>query len=83
MPPTLPFDLSYYEIRSTAGALNLTNWTSFDDQENGDPVGTAWEEAGGSSANILSETNFFGKTTLSSSSSAGLGFGFNIGGARI
>ena len=78
----IPFDLSYYEIRSSAGALNLANWISFDDQENGDPVGTGWEEAGGSSANILSETNLLSNTTLSTSSSVGLGFGFSIGGAQ-
>jgi hypothetical protein len=59
--------LGYYEIRSIGGALNTVGWNSLDDQENPDPVGTGWDEAASSSANILSEGNLLGQSTLAGS----------------
>lgn len=71
-----PQSLSYYELRSTSGALNLAGWNSFDDQESGDPVGVGWDEAGGSTANILSEGNLESQLTLAASGNAILGNAF-------
>ncbi len=80
---TAPIDLSYYEIRSNAGSLNPAGWNSLDDGEGGDPVGTGWDEAGGSSANILSEVNLTSLLSLAASGgSANLGLGFAAGGTQ-
>jgi hypothetical protein len=59
--------LGYYEIRSIGGSLNTGGWTSLDEGEGVDPVGTGWDEAGGSSANILSEGNLLGQSSLAGS----------------
>jgi hypothetical protein len=77
-----PIDLSYYEIRSTAGSLKLAGWTSLDDGEGGDPFGVGWDEAAGSSANILSEANLTSMLSVASGASVSLGTGFSIGGAQ-
>jgi hypothetical protein len=78
-----PIDLSYYEIRSASGVLNPAAWTSLDDAEGGDPVGTGWDEAGGSNATILSEGNLSSMLTLNGSGgSVGLGPAFTLGGAH-
>jgi hypothetical protein len=78
-----PFDLSYYEIRSAAGALNPAGWTSLDDAEGGDPFGTGWDEAVASSANVLSEGNLTSMSTLAGNGgTTSLGSGFTIGGAQ-
>src|SRR3990172_5190543 len=60
------FDMVYYEITSEEGSLRAgnENWTSFDDGEGGDPLGTEWDEAGGSGANALSEINLTGMPKL-------------------
>ncbi len=79
-PTDVALDINYYEIRSAMGALNLASWSSFDDGEGGDPVGAGWEEAGGSNANILSETRLFGVTSLSPTNTIGLGNAFSVGG---
>jgi hypothetical protein len=78
-----PIDLSYYEIRSASGVLNPAAWTSLDDAEGGDPVGTGWDEAGGSNATILSEGNLSSMLTLNGSGGAvSLGSAFTLGGAH-
>jgi len=74
--------LSYYELRSSTGALNPAGWVSLDDAEGGDPVGTGWDEAGGSNANILSEGNLTSATTLAAGASASLGSAFTTGAAQ-
>jgi hypothetical protein len=76
------FDLSYYEIRSPGGALNLGSWTSLDEAEGGDPLGTGWDEAVASNANILSEGNLQSMTTFAPDASTSLGNAFSIGGAE-
>jgi hypothetical protein len=68
-----PIDLKYYEIRSNSGAFDPIIWNSLDDQEGGDPIGTGWDEAGGSTANILSEYNFSGSRLMNPNSVAYLG----------
>jgi hypothetical protein len=74
------FDLSYYEIRSTAGSLSTTGWTSFDDANFGGA--NTWIEAGGSSANILSEASLTSMRSFAPGATAGLGAGFTSGGAQ-
>lgn len=76
------FDITYYQINSAAGSLNLASWNSLDDKEGGDPVGTGWDEAGGASSNILSEIRLEGITTLAPSASSSLGNAFSVGGAQ-
>jgi hypothetical protein len=77
-----PLAINYYEIRSATGALNLAGWNSFDDQEGTDPIGTGWDEAGGSSGSILSEVNLLSSTSLAAASSLGLGSAFTAGGTQ-
>lgn len=60
-------DIRYYEVRSASGAFDPIRWSSLDDQEGADSVGTGWDELGGSSANILSEFNFQGSTNFTPS----------------
>ena len=73
------FDLTHYEITSTAGGLSTAGWLSLDDQESDDPIGVGWEEAGGSSANVLAEVNLLSSTSLASGGSVRLGHAFNTG----
>jgi hypothetical protein len=80
---TIGFDVNYYEIRSTSGALNPTQWSSID----GDvPISeTSWEKAGGSNDVVLAETNLFGVQSFAPGppfSSASLGNAFDVGGAQ-
>jgi hypothetical protein len=75
-------DMSYYEIRSTAGSLNLGGWSSLDDAEGGDPVGTGWDEAPASTANLLSEVNLQSMSTFAPGGSASLGNAFSVGQAQ-
>jgi hypothetical protein len=51
----VPLSINYYEILSPGGALSTSGWTSFDDQEGGDPPAQGWDESGGVSANQLIE----------------------------
>ncbi|HEY4232872.1 MAG TPA: PEP-CTERM sorting domain-containing protein, partial [Lacipirellulaceae bacterium] len=76
---TQSFNMIYYEITSTAGSLVKANWTSFDSTEGGDPIGTGWDEAGGSGANVLSEINLNtnGQKTFGIGALANLGNIFN------
>jgi hypothetical protein len=74
-----PIDLKYYEIRSNSGAFDPIVWNSLDDQEGGDPVGTGWDQAGGSSASILSEYNLNSSRLMNPSDAAYLGKAFNVG----
>lgn len=78
---TISFDANYYEIRSAAGSLNPA-WAGLDGGEGGDPVGTGWDKAGGSTANILSEVNLTGVSTFNPGASAALGNGFIPGGTE-
>jgi PEP-CTERM motif len=75
-------DMKYYEIRSAGGALNVAGWNGLDQQEGSDPVGTGWDEAGGSSANILSEGNILATMTVADGSSLNLGRAFAMAGAQ-
>jgi hypothetical protein len=74
-----PFDMSYYEIRSTTGSLNVAGWMSLDDAEGGDPVGTGWDEALNSGASILSEVNLQSMRSFAPGNSVSLGNAFTVG----
>jgi len=76
------FDLSYYEVRSFAGSLNTSGWSSLDDAEAGDPLGTGWDEAPASNMNILSEVNLQTMSSLGPGNSASLGNAFTVGGTE-
>lgn len=76
------FDISYYEITSSAGSLSLAGWNSLDDKEGGDPVGIGWDEAGGVSNNVLSEIRLAGLTTVAPAATLGLGNAFSAGGTQ-
>jgi hypothetical protein len=78
---TVNFNMSYYEIRSTAGALN-PSWPGLDGAEGGDPVGTGWDKAGGSSTNILSEVNLASQSSFAPGATTSLGNGFTPGGTQ-
>lgn len=79
---TVDFSMDYYEIRSASGALAPASWAGLDGLEGNDPVGTGWDKAGGSSANILSEVNLEGDRSFTPGASASLGAGFAPGGAE-
>jgi hypothetical protein len=76
------FNMSYYQVTSPLGALNLGGWNSLDDQESGDPVGVGWDEAGGSSGLLISEGNLLGSRTLAPAAVANLGNAFDTAGAQ-
>ncbi len=67
------FDMNYYEVRSASGSLNIGagGWNSIDG--NVPASTTTWEKAGGSTANLISETNLLGMSTLNSSQNVGVG----------
>ena len=69
----------HYEIASAGGGLDPAGWLSLDDQENNDPVGVGWEEAGGSGANVLAEVNLLSMTQLANGGSLRLGHAFTPG----
>lgn len=75
-------DMSYYEIGSPSGGLNLSGWTSLDDGEGGDPVGTGWDEATSSTSNLFSELNLTSSKLFASGNQSLLGTGFTPGSAR-
>ena len=52
------FNMNYYEIRSASGSLDTVDWASIDG--NIPTTTTSWEKAGGSTANLISETNLQG-----------------------
>lgn len=76
----VPFDMTGYRITSAAGSLNFGNWTSLDDGEGGDPVGTGWDQSGGSGANALTELNLIGSRLMNNGDSFSLGNAFNTTG---
>jgi hypothetical protein len=71
------FELTHYEIASAGGGLCSGGWMSLDDQENDDPVGVGWEEAGGSGPKVLAEVNLLSTESLASGESLRLGQAFN------
>ena len=78
--------LDYYEIKSAAGALNSTTWSSLQDQHlagfpAGNGTGNGWEEAGGSNSTVLSESYLTGNSAISTSS-VGLGAAYTVAGAH-
>jgi hypothetical protein len=81
---TTGHDLGFYqyEITSTSGALSHAGWLSLDDQEDNDPFGSGWEEAGGSGPNVLAEVNLQSIPILQSGKSYRLGSGFNPAAAK-
>jgi hypothetical protein len=74
------FNITYYEVTSANGNLdhlpNPSGWTSLDDGESGDPVGTGWDEIGFPSANVIGEMNLEGSRSM-----AGNGATFSLGNA--
>jgi hypothetical protein len=76
------FDMNYYEIRSASGALKPGGWTSFDDSEGSDPLGTGWDEVTNSTANILSEVRLTSMTSFAPGASTSLGAAFTPGAAQ-
>jgi hypothetical protein len=76
------YDLTHYEVTSASGGLNKNGWLSLDDQENGDPVGTGWDEIGATSANLLAEVNLVSTSTLAGGGSVRLGSAFTPNAAK-
>jgi hypothetical protein len=76
---TSSHNLKYYEIRSASGLFDPIRWSSLDDQENGDPIGTGWDELGGVTENILSEFNFQSSTSFDPNMVKHLGKVFEAG----
>lgn len=72
-------NLKYYELKSATGLFDPIRWSSLDDQENGDPIGTGWDELGGVTENILSEFNFQSSTTFEPNMVKHLGKVFEAG----
>lgn len=73
------FHIDYYEIQSASGSLNLAGWNSLDDQEGSDPVAQGWDEAGGSSSNLISEVNIPSQVTVGAETSLFLGNAYSVG----
>lgn len=77
---TVPIAFDYYEIRSMAGALDTTAWSSLDDQNfdpDGPGVGEGWEEADLSSSSQLAEFFLQGASELATSTPLDLGRPFD------
>ncbi|MCP4190086.1 MAG: PEP-CTERM sorting domain-containing protein [Planctomycetaceae bacterium] len=72
------FELTYYEINSESGSLNVAGWNSLDDQGVGDE---AWLENSPTS-NSITESNFSGSTTLANGDSLSLGSAFDPAGSQ-
>ncbi len=77
-------DLDYYEILSPAGSLSTSGWQSLQDQDLEGSGGTSgngdgWEEAGGSSGNVLSESFLLGQSRLNANGAWQLGQAFRPG----
>lgn len=81
-PTNQSVDMTHYEIISNADALNPAGWTSLDSQENNDPIGEGWEEAGASDSGVLAEVNLLSMSTLDSGERLGLGHAFATGGTQ-
>jgi hypothetical protein len=79
--------IDYYEIKSAAGSLKPSTWTSLQDQNlagfpAGNGSGNGWEEAGGSSAGTLSESFLTGNSAVGGAATVNLGSAFNVAGAQ-
>jgi hypothetical protein len=79
--------IDYYEIKSASGALNSTTWSSLQDQNQagfpaGNGTGNGWEEAGGSSSTVLSESYLTGNSGVTNSANVGLGAAYTVGGTH-
>jgi hypothetical protein len=79
--------IDYYEIKSTAGALNATAWNSLQEQNlpgfpAGNGSGNGWEQAGGSTANVIGESYLVADSSVGTSTPVGLGAAYNIGGTH-
>jgi hypothetical protein len=75
------FTTNYYEITSATGSLAPASWLSLDG--NLPASNTTWEKAGGSTANIVSETNLQSSLTISPQSAyQALGKAFVPGGTQ-
>ncbi len=79
-----PIEIDYYEILHPGGSLDPTGWSSLMDQdfEGGGPpqsprVGDGWEEAGGSSATVLSESFLQGSSVITHGQVIDLGDAFS------
>ncbi len=82
-----PLRIDYYEITSAANALRPVNWSSLQDQNlagfpAGNGSGNGWEEAGGSTSGILSESYLTGNSNLANNAAVSLGAAFNPAGAH-
>jgi hypothetical protein len=82
-----PVNIDYYEITSASGALNATDWSSFQEQNlagfpAGNGSGNGWEQFGGSGARVIGESYLRGNSTVQNNASIGLGTAFNIAGTR-
>jgi hypothetical protein len=81
-----PVNIDYYEITSATGALNATTWNSLQEQNlpgfpAGNGTGNGWEQAGGSSAGVVSESYLTGSSAVLNNAIINLGAAFTIGGA--
>jgi hypothetical protein len=76
---TTAHTIKYYEISSASGLFDPIRWNSLDDQENGNPIGTGWDELGGVTENLLSEFNFPSSTTFDPNMVKHLGKVFEAG----
>ncbi|MCA9184969.1 MAG: hypothetical protein R3E01_30605 [Pirellulaceae bacterium] len=93
-PSVVPFDINYYEIRSSSGSLNPAQWSSLDQQNvdavDGDDAGSVagdsllegWDAAANNSASVVSEAFLFGSSTLDQQTQISLGRLFQSAGAR-
>jgi hypothetical protein len=82
-----PVHFDYYEIVSAGTSLNKTTWSSFQDQNlagfpAGNGSGNGWEEAGGASSSVLSESFLNGSSQLAAAANVGLGTAFSVGSAQ-
>jgi hypothetical protein len=80
-------NVDYYEITSSGNRLSPAGWNSLKDQNAagfpaGNGSGNGWEESGGSSAGVLSESYLTGTSSIVNSANIGLGAGFLTGGAQ-
>jgi hypothetical protein len=80
-------NIDYYEITSPSSALNATAWNSLQEQNlpgfpAGNGSGNGWEQAGGSSATVISESYLTGSSTVAVNANVNLGAAFNVGGAQ-
>ena len=72
------FDLNYYEIESASGSLNVDGWNSLQDQG---IDGDVWRE-NNPSGEAVTESRFFGSSSLDSGQSWSLGNLWTPGGAQ-